>query len=81
MVRGYYDAMAGEELKKSLVIHPTGIHDIANLMAVARAQAREAFHTRKVHVYPWVAKHEDDFIVVVEVNEMESHKQPGAGER
>ena len=61
--------MAGELLKKALVIHPRGIGDIGNLMAVAHAQAKETFPSRNIiRVYPWVAEHEGDFIVLVEVD-------------
>lgn len=56
---------------KALIIHPKGIDDKGNLLAVARALGREAFHTKdNIHVHPWIGRIEirgvNYFVVVVE---------------
>lgn len=56
-------------IQKALVIHPHGIDDLGDLLAVARAEGKKLFRTRgPIRVHPEVVKAADCYLVVVEAD-------------
>lgn len=56
-------------MKKALIIHPRGIDDLGDLLAIARAEGKKAFRTKElIHVHPEVVKMEGCYLVVVEAD-------------
>ena len=61
-------------------IHPRGIHDMGNLLAVARERGMAILGVKKVRVLPWVVVSPSG-VLIVEVEPWgEMHNTPDAGE-
>jgi len=58
-----------------------GIKDMAQLLAVARAQGSEKLGVRRVRVLPWVERCGESYIVLVEPMDDLTHNSPDAGDK
>lgn len=67
-------------MKKSLIIPPHGVEDLGDVLAIARADGKKVFRTKRpIRVLPEVVKRGYGYLVVVEYDGMGDTNNLGQG--